>query len=110
MLRKVNKIYRITMNIFFFFNVNKYKISFLIKILGYRTLCFAMTELDPEFYLNWMEDFKTSSTSLEKREEKLAAVSEKVECNLQLVGVSAIEDKLQDVNIYVVQIQNKLWI
>uniref|UniRef100_A0A915NFD5 Phospholipid-transporting ATPase n=1 Tax=Meloidogyne javanica TaxID=6303 RepID=A0A915NFD5_MELJA len=41
-------------------------------------------------------DFKTSSTSLEKREEKLAAVSERVECNLRLIGVSAIEDKLQE--------------
>uniref|UniRef100_A0A1I8B4S0 Phospholipid-transporting ATPase n=1 Tax=Meloidogyne hapla TaxID=6305 RepID=A0A1I8B4S0_MELHA len=63
---------------------------------GYRTLCFAMAEIDSEFYLNWIEDFKTSSTSLEKREEKLAVVSEKVECNLRLVGVSAIEDKLQE--------------
>nr|CAD2144792.1 unnamed protein product [Meloidogyne enterolobii] len=63
---------------------------------GYRTLCFGMRELDSEFYLNWIEDFKTSSTSLEKREEKLAAVSERVECNLRLIGVSAIEDKLQE--------------
>jgi magnesium-transporting ATPase (P-type) len=89
MLRKVSLI--------FLFQVLKYHVIFH---LGYRTLCFAMTELDPEFYMNWMEEFKTSSTSLENREEKLAAVSEKVECNLQLVGVSAIEDKLQEVNIY----------
>ncbi|CAK5122369.1 unnamed protein product [Meloidogyne enterolobii] len=63
---------------------------------GYRTLCFGMRELEPEFYSNWIEEFKTSSTSLEKREEKLAAVSERVECNLRLIGVSAIEDKLQE--------------
>lgn len=78
-------------------NFNFDLIFILIIFLGYRTLCFAMTELDSEFYENWVEDFKLSSTSLEKREEKLAAVSERVECNLRLVGVSAIEDKLQEV-------------
>lgn len=36
------------------------------------------------------------STSLEKREEKVAETYEEIEKELQLLGATAIEDKLQD--------------
>ena len=34
--------------------------------------------------------------SLENRDEKLDAIYEEIEANLQLIGATAIEDKLQD--------------
>lgn len=37
-----------------------------------------------------------ASTSMENREDKLNAVYEEIESGLSLVGVTAIEDKLQD--------------
>jgi phospholipid-translocating ATPase len=36
------------------------------------------------------------STSMEDRDDKLDAVYEEIEVNMELVGASAIEDKLQD--------------
>uniref|UniRef100_A0A183C8H2 Phospholipid-transporting ATPase n=1 Tax=Globodera pallida TaxID=36090 RepID=A0A183C8H2_GLOPA len=63
---------------------------------GYRTLCFASAVLDPDIYAQWARDFKTASTAIEEREKQLAAVAEQIECNLRLIAVTAIEDKLQD--------------
>jgi magnesium-transporting ATPase (P-type) len=56
-----------------------------------------MTTLDEAAYKIWSQEFKEASTSLEQREEKLKSVAEKVEKNLRLLGVTAIEDKLQEV-------------
>ncbi|KAL3105938.1 hypothetical protein niasHT_024995 [Heterodera trifolii] len=63
---------------------------------GYRTLCFASAVLGADSYARWSREFKTASTAIEEREKKLAAVAEKIERNLQLVAVTAIEDKLQE--------------
>ncbi|KAL3078681.1 hypothetical protein niasHT_034831 [Heterodera trifolii] len=63
---------------------------------GYRTLCFASAVLEADTYARWSRQFKTASTAIEEREKKLAAVAEKIERNLQLVAVTAIEDKLQE--------------
>lgn len=64
---------------------------------GYRTLCFAMAELDEGFYRDWSKRFHDASVSIERREQKLAEIAEEIETNLTLVGASAIEDKLQEV-------------
>uniref|UniRef100_A0A914I0U0 Phospholipid-transporting ATPase n=1 Tax=Globodera rostochiensis TaxID=31243 RepID=A0A914I0U0_GLORO len=63
---------------------------------GYRTLCFASAVLDPAVYAQWSRDFKTASTAIEEREKQLEAVAEQIECNLRLIAVTAIEDKLQE--------------
>ena len=39
---------------------------------------------------------QVASTSLENREERVTAVSEKIELDLELLGATAVEDKLQD--------------
>ncbi|CAG9539726.1 unnamed protein product [Cercopithifilaria johnstoni] len=62
---------------------------------GYRTLCFAMRVLELEEYKKWTQEFEKALISIDKRAEKLAECAEKIEKNLTLVGVSAIEDKLQ---------------
>ncbi|CAH8541080.1 unnamed protein product [Schistosoma rodhaini] len=62
---------------------------------GLRTLCIAWTEVDPAFYNKWVVDFYKASTALNDREAKLELVANEIEQNLQLLGATAIEDKLQ---------------
>ncbi|CAH8494750.1 unnamed protein product [Schistosoma turkestanicum] len=63
---------------------------------GLRTLCIAWTEVDPLFYNKWAERFHKASTALNDREAKLESVANEIEQNLQLLGATAIEDRLQE--------------
>lgn len=63
---------------------------------GLRTLYLAQKELDEEFFMEWREEAKLSKLQIKDREEKVAAVDEKIEQNLELIGSTAIEDRLQD--------------
>ncbi|CAH8518317.1 unnamed protein product [Heterobilharzia americana] len=62
---------------------------------GLRTLCIAWAEVDPQFYEKWATSFHKASTALSDREAKLESVANEIEQNLQLLGVTAIEDRLQ---------------
>lgn len=64
---------------------------------GLRTLCFAYREIDVEEYERWAQQYHEATVALVDREHKLEEVAEAVERDLQLLGVSAIEDKLQEV-------------
>ncbi len=44
----------------------------------------------------WQERYFAAKTALQGRDERLAAVAEEIEKRLQLLGCTAIEDKLQD--------------
>uniref|UniRef100_A0A5S6PYI7 Phospholipid-transporting ATPase n=1 Tax=Trichuris muris TaxID=70415 RepID=A0A5S6PYI7_TRIMR len=63
---------------------------------GYRTLCLAKADINPEFYEEWNRQHYEASISLQDRDAKLAAVAELIEKDLKLLGATAIEDKLQD--------------
>uniref|UniRef100_A0A674KAZ7 Phospholipid-transporting ATPase n=1 Tax=Terrapene triunguis TaxID=2587831 RepID=A0A674KAZ7_9SAUR len=63
---------------------------------GLRTLCFAVTELSESEYQEWLDVYHRASTSIRNRALKLEESYELVEKNLQLLGATAIEDKLQD--------------
>eukprot|EP01016_Furgasonia_blochmanni_P009219 TRINITY_DN13822_c0_g1_i4.p1 TRINITY_DN13822_c0_g1~~TRINITY_DN13822_c0_g1_i4.p1 ORF type:complete len:1011 (-),score=95.37 TRINITY_DN13822_c0_g1_i4:124-3156(-) len=63
---------------------------------GLRTLLLAKRVLTKEEYEHWNRDYLASSIVLEKREEAMAACQEKIEVQMELVGATAIEDKLQD--------------
>ncbi|XP_032231937.1 phospholipid-transporting ATPase IA isoform X2 [Nematostella vectensis] len=63
---------------------------------GLRTLCIAMSELDPEEYSEWSKIYYQASTSLENRADKVDEAAELIERNLFLLGATAIEDKLQE--------------
>lgn len=63
---------------------------------GLRTLCLARRKLTPHEYTTWDKQFQTANSSLNDREELIDKVSELIECNLELVGATAIEDKLQE--------------
>nr|XP_033812592.1 phospholipid-transporting ATPase IK isoform X2 [Geotrypetes seraphini] len=61
-----------------------------------RTLCVAYKEVDELTYSEWSKKHHEACTSLQKRAEKLDAVYETIEGDLQLLGATGIEDKLQD--------------
>ncbi|XP_029405748.2 phospholipid-transporting ATPase ID isoform X4 [Bactrocera dorsalis] len=63
---------------------------------GLRTLVLAERHLDEAYYMDWSQRQQIAAVSLDAREEKLNAMYEEIESDLILVGVTAIEDKLQD--------------
>ncbi|XP_074505391.1 phospholipid-transporting ATPase IA isoform X4 [Sebastes fasciatus] len=63
---------------------------------GLRTLCFAVADVSESSYQQWLEIHHRASTSLQNRSLKLEESYELIEKNLQLLGATAIEDKLQD--------------
>ncbi|XP_069487840.1 phospholipid-transporting ATPase IA isoform X2 [Ambystoma mexicanum] len=63
---------------------------------GLRTLCFAVAEISEAAYEEWLKVFLRASTGVQNRALKLEESYELIEKNLQLLGATAIEDKLQD--------------
>ncbi|RVE67454.1 hypothetical protein OJAV_G00102970 [Oryzias javanicus] len=63
---------------------------------GYRTLCVAYKRLSPEEYAQVDEDLKEARLALQDREEKLMAVYNQVETEMDLIGATAVEDRLQE--------------
>ncbi|RNA03344.1 phospholipid-transporting ATPase ID-like, partial [Brachionus plicatilis] len=61
-----------------------------------RTLCLAWKQIDEREYENWAREYHVASTALESRADKVSAVYEKIETNLEYIGATAIEDKLQE--------------
>lgn len=56
----------------------------------------AEKKIDEHFYNEWRLRHQNAAVSINEREDKLMAVYEEIECDMELVGVTAIEDKLQD--------------
>lgn len=63
---------------------------------GLRTLCLAWREISEAEYEDWAKKYDEAATSMENRSEKLDAVAELIEKDLELLGATAIEDKLQE--------------
>ncbi|XP_031433354.1 phospholipid-transporting ATPase ID [Clupea harengus] len=63
---------------------------------GLRTLALAYKDLDEDYFDSWRKRHHEASTAMEDRDEKLDAIYEEIEKDLQLLGASAVEDKLQD--------------
>ena len=63
---------------------------------GLRTLLLAQKEISEEFYQQWNEEFQEALVSQQNREENINKVAEQIENNFELIGSTAIEDKLQD--------------
>uniref|UniRef100_A0A8C0VID7 Phospholipid-transporting ATPase n=1 Tax=Cyanistes caeruleus TaxID=156563 RepID=A0A8C0VID7_CYACU len=61
-----------------------------------RTLCFAVAEISESDYQEWLDVYHRASTAIQNRVLKLEESYELIEKNLQLLGATAIEDKLQD--------------
>ncbi|KAM9820172.1 phospholipid-transporting ATPase ID [Neosynchiropus ocellatus] len=63
---------------------------------GLRTLVLAYKDLDDDYMKEWMQRHHEASTAMEGREEMLDELYEEIEKDLQLLGATAVEDKLQD--------------
>ena len=63
---------------------------------GLRTLCIAQKEIDEETYQKWNLEHDAAAAAIIDREDKLETVSDAIERDLNLLGGTAIEDRLQD--------------
>ncbi|CAO2826079.1 unnamed protein product [Amaranthus hypochondriacus] len=63
--------------------------------LGLRTLCLACRELKEDEYHEWSVMFKEANSTLVDREWRIAEVCQVIERDLEILGVTAIEDHLQ---------------
>lgn len=62
---------------------------------GLRTLVFSKRELTKEEGDKWIKDFTDASNEINNRDEAIAAIAPFVESQLECLGISAVEDKLQ---------------
>lgn len=62
---------------------------------GLRTLALAERYIDENFFYEWRKRQQEAATSLSSREDRLGEIYEEIECEMSLIGVTAIEDKLQ---------------
>ncbi|GAB2287519.1 Alanine--tRNA ligase, variant 2 [Dionaea muscipula] len=63
--------------------------------LGLRTLVIGVRELDSPEFEQWQSSYEAASTALMGRAGKLQRVANDVEKNIDILGASGIEDKLQ---------------
>ncbi|XP_058851090.1 probable phospholipid-transporting ATPase IM isoform X4 [Acipenser ruthenus] len=63
---------------------------------GLRTLALAYKDLEEEYFEEWFKRHHFASTTLDNREDCLAALYEEIEQDMKLLGATAIEDKLQE--------------
>ena len=63
---------------------------------GLRTLILGKKELNEEEYQQWHEKFHEANTSINDRAAKVEKASELIEQDFELIGCTAIEDKLQE--------------
>ena len=61
---------------------------------GLRTLLLAQKKITENEYRQWNMLFEGAMQSVNNREEEVARVNDMMECKLNLIGSTAIEDKL----------------
>ena len=62
---------------------------------GLRTLCLGYKILDPEWTESWARKLNEANCLVNGRDEAVAKVAEEIENDINLIGATAIEDKLQ---------------
>ncbi|KAJ3992228.1 phospholipid-transporting ATPase 1 [Lentinula boryana] len=63
---------------------------------GLRTLCIAYRMVEEEEYLPWSRTYDAATNALENRDEEIEKANELIEHSLQILGATALEDKLQE--------------
>lgn len=63
---------------------------------GLRTLLLAEKTVTEDEYLKWEEKYIAATLATVNREQKVAEIEDLMEYDFELVGATAIEDKLQD--------------
>lgn len=72
------------------------KSLFELSCSGLRTLCIAMKPLSAESADEWLAEFRRAQSSLVDRENLLSSVAGKIESDLTFLGITAVEDQLQE--------------
>ena len=62
---------------------------------GLRTLLYGSRYLTEEEYSNWKTIYQEATTSLVDRQQRIESAAEIIETQLELLGATAIEDRLQ---------------
>ncbi|KAI0643994.1 phospholipid-translocating P-type ATPase [Trametes meyenii] len=63
---------------------------------GLRTLCIAYRYLTEQEYMDWVHRYEAATNSINDRDEEIDKANELVEHSLQILGATALEDKLQE--------------
>ena len=66
------------------------------SLQGLRTLVLGTKVLTEEVWADWDSRYQDAAAQLDNRDEALAALAVEIEADLEFVGVTAIEDKLQE--------------
>eukprot|EP00606_Chrysophyceae_sp_TOSAG23-5_P000761 GSChrysophyteH2.ASY1.ANO1.1337.1 assembled CDS len=64
--------------------------------LGLRTLVIGQKKLETAVAEAWLKDYSVAASAMEKRGELMDACAAKIEEGMDLLGITAIEDRLQD--------------
>ncbi|ELP94428.1 hypothetical protein EIN_047110 [Entamoeba invadens IP1] len=77
---------------------DKSSLSQIVKFseCGLRTLVLAKRVVSDSEFAPWYERYDDATNILEGRDDAINQLQNEMECKLEIVGVSAIEDKLQD--------------
>ena len=63
---------------------------------GLRTLVISQKMLTQEFYDEWNRKYEDAKADLNNREERILKCIEELEADMELLGVTGVEDRLQD--------------
>jgi len=48
-------------------------------LLGLRTLCLAVADIDPKFYATWNQQYHIASSSVDNRQQLIEQAAERIE-------------------------------
>ncbi|KAG2034818.1 hypothetical protein BDR03DRAFT_1093565 [Suillus americanus] len=63
---------------------------------GLRTLCIGYRVLEEDEFLRWLRTYEAAQTAIDNRDEAIENAAAEVEHSLQILGATALEDKLQE--------------
>eukprot|EP00761_Pharyngomonas_kirbyi_P005932 gb/GECH01005938.1/.p1 GENE.gb/GECH01005938.1/~~gb/GECH01005938.1/.p1 ORF type:complete len:1157 (+),score=317.75 gb/GECH01005938.1/:1-3471(+) len=63
---------------------------------GLRTMIVCKRELDPDFAQDWLMRYRMAAADMYNRQEKIGELSEEMEIELETLGATGIEDRLQE--------------
>ncbi len=64
--------------------------------VGLRTLITCKKDIDKKTYEEWSAKYKVARESIKDRKQNMERVQNEIETGCELLGATAIEDKLQD--------------
>ena len=80
---------------------------------GLRTMVFAQKYIPEDEYIEWKKVWEEAQMSLANREEKIRKAADLLEVDMEFIGISGVEDRLQDeINVTIESLRNagiKIW-